>query len=371
LTVDPNYAALNSPKKRKLDKTPAERANNFLDRLRVSPTRPYEYGILPFAVDWQVCRLDSYWSLDLDDAKTWQNEQLAPHADSSRIIWERLLERAQQTAVADADDIRTIPDQTSTRVYETLAQKGWKDGHIHLALKMQIVDRKPISYTIQPMKYSSSRRAYRKFGSDRFITLGIPQPDYQKRLAEVHKFLSEPISICGRKYQIFFVKVAKDTCSAHYFATEGAGLEPWSRNALMQWLISLEKNKESPAAKLWSRISLSLSSTTASVVFAPHEIRLVEDITSPTDECMTDGCAKASPAVFRDIWRSGVLASKETPTAIQGRIGGAKGVWYIDPAADLNSDEKWVEIRPSQLKYKYDSSDEILRTLVFSVVYVH
>jgi hypothetical protein len=266
---------------------------------------------------------------------------------------------------------RTIPDQTSTRVYETLAQKGWKDGHIHLALKMQIVDRKPISYTIQPMKYSSSRRAYRKFGSDRFITLGIPQPDYQKRLAEVHKFLSEPISICGRKYQIFFVKVAKDTCSAHYFATEGAGLEPWSRNALMQWLISLEKNKESPAAKLWSRISLSLSSTTASVVFAPHEIRLVEDITSPTDECMTDGCAKASPAVFRDIWRSGVLASKETPTAIQGRIGGAKGVWYIDPAADLNSDEKWVEIRPSQLKYKYDSSDEILRTLVFSVVYVH
>jgi hypothetical protein len=313
-------------------------------------------------------------SLNLEDAKTWQNEQLAPHADSPRIIWERLIERAQQVAVADVDDIRTIRDQTSTRVYETLAEKGWKDGHIHLALKMQTVDRKPISYTIQPMKYSSSRRAYRKFGSDRFINLAIPKPDDdKKRLADVHRFLSEPLLICGRTYQLFFVKVAKDTCSAHYFATEGAGLEPWSRNALMQWLISLEKNKESLAAKLWSRISLSLSSTTPSVVFAPHEIRVVEDITSPSGECMTDGCAKASPAVFRDIWRSGVLASKETPTAIQGRIGGAKGVWYIDPTADLNSDEKWVEIRrSSQLKYKYDKtpfrSDEILRTLVFSPV---
>jgi hypothetical protein len=343
--------------------------------LGVTPSKPYEYGILPFAVDWQVCRLDTYWSLNLSDAKIWQNEQLVPHVDSPRIIWERLLERAQEVAVADADDIRTIPDQTSTRVYETLAEKGWKDGHIHLALKMQIVDRKPISYTIQRMKYSSSRRAYRKFGSDRFFTLGIPQPDYQKRVADVKKFLSEPISICGRKYEIFFVKAAKDTCSAHYFATEGAGLEPWSRNALLQWLISLEKNKESLAAKLWSRISLSLSSTKPSIVFAPHEIRLIEDITSPAGECMTDGCAKASPAVFRDIWRSGVLGSKETPTAIQGRIGGAKGVWYIDPTADLNSDEKWVEIRPSQLKFKYEKtafrSDEILRTLVFSRICVY
>jgi len=296
---------------------------------------------------------------------------LAPHVDSPRILWDRLLERAQQMAIADAQEIRTMPDETSTRVYETLAEKGWEGGHVHLALKMRIIDKRPISYTIQPMKYSSSRRAYRKFGSDRFITLGIPQPDYQKRIAEVRKFLSEPLIICGRKYQVFFVKVSKDTCSAHYFATEGAGLEPWSRNALMQWLISLEKNKDNSAAKLWSRISLSLSSTTPSVVFQPDQIRLVDDIYSPTRSIMTDGCAKASPAVFREIWRKGLLASKETPTAIQGRIGGAKGVWYIDPEADLNSDEMWIEIRrDSQRKYKYEStalsSDDLLRTLVSS-----
>jgi hypothetical protein len=82
---------------------------------------------------------------------------------------------------------------------------------------------------------------------------------------------------------------------------------------------------------------------------------------------MTDGCAKASPEVFRQIWRSGVLAIKETPSAIQGRIGGAKGVWYMDPDADPSSDKIWVEIRKSQLKYKYDEitfQDPHLRTFV-------
>jgi hypothetical protein len=52
---------------------------------------------------------------------------------------------------------------------------------------------------------------------------------------------------------------------------------------------------------------------------------------------------------------------------VQGRIGGAKGVWFVDPEADQRSDEKWIEIRDSQLKYKYDPvafRDEKLRTLV-------
>src|SRR5439155_22546254 len=123
----------------------------------------------------------------------------------------------------------------------------------------------------------------------------------------------------------------------HYFATKGDGLVDGdvTINMLLEWMISLNKNREMNAPKLWARISLSLSSTKPSVLFAIDQIRLVDDISSPTGECMTDGCARASPAVFREIWSSGVLASKETPTAIQGRIGGAKGVWFVDPSADL------------------------------------
>lgn len=63
----------------------------------------------------------------------------------------------------------------------------------------------------------------------------------------------------------------------------------------------------------------------------------------------------------------GECSSKETPTAVQARIGGAKGVWYVDPLSDPRSDEKWIEIRPSQMKFKHDPltfRDPLLRTLV-------
>jgi hypothetical protein len=331
------------------------------------PTKPYIYGALPFAVDWEVFRVNNRMPLNLDEAESWQSQHLHPNGQSPRIIWDHLRKRAEETAIGEF----TMPERTSNRVYESLAEKGWTDGHVHLSLKLIIPAQGPISYVVQPMKYSSSRRAYRRFGSDRFISISIPKTGergYQKRPAVVSKFFSEPLHICGRTYQVFFVKDSKQSLSVHYFATHGAGLEnaEWSRNALLQWLISLEKNKDHSAAKLWSRISLSLSSTTPSVVFAPEEIRLVSDVESVYGECMTDGCAKASPAVFKAIWHT--LASKEMPTAIQGRIGGAKGVWYLDPEADLRSEEKWVEVRPSQLKLKHDKaafcSDEMLRTLV-------
>jgi len=186
------------------------------------------------------------------------------------------------------------------------------------------------------------------------------------------QFLQQPLPICGRLYQVFFLKIkkgSKDSFTVYAFATDGEGLagREVSMDMLMEWTLSLNKNCTSIAPKLWSRISLSLSSTKPSVTFSRDQIRLVPDIVSPTGQCMTDGCARASPAVFREIWLLGVLASKETPTAVQGRIGAAKGVWFVDPLSDPLSQEKWVEIRPSQLKFHYDSitfQDSMLRTLV-------
>jgi len=140
---------------------------------------------------------------------------------------------------------------------------------------------------------------------------------------------------------------------------------------LMEWLVALNVNCTTTAAKLFSRISLSLSSTIPTITFTPDQIHFVNDIHSdPDGECMTDGCARVSPAVLRDLWRSGILGSKEAPTAIQARLGGAKGVWYVDPLADPRSDERWIQVRrSSQLKFKYDAyalQDPLLRTLVLS-----
>ncbi len=46
---------------------------------------------------------------------------------------------------------------------------------------------------------------------------------------------------------------------------------------------------------------------------------------------MTDGASCASLAVFKDIAQH--LGYDTIPSAFQGRVAGAKGVWYIEPTA--------------------------------------
>ena len=122
---------------------------------------------------------------------------------------------------------------------------------------------------------------------------------------------------------------------------------------LLEWLISPKTNQESTISKLYCRIPLSLSSTLPTVAFAPHQIRVGQDIKSSSDECMTDGCGKASPAVFCEIKE--ILGIEQVPAAVQGRLGGAKGVWYVDPETDPYCQDLWIELKDSQIKYEYPS----------------
>lgn len=330
---------------------------------------PYVYGLLPFAVDWEVWRVDQHQSLDLNNGGKWQTS-LQANVDNPKIIWNSLRERLASTLNIQVRKI-VMPEASSNRAWDLIQTKGWTDGQVHLKLTVDLLPNGGFTHTPRPMVVTSSRRIYRKYGADRFLSVTVVTSIVRTHANELKRFLQNPLMICGRRYRVFFARPTQEALYAHYFATDGAGLQgrEVSMDALMEWLLSLNKNCTEKAPKLWSRISLALSSTKPSIVFTRDQIRIVEDIESTSRECMTDGCARASPAVFREIWLSGVLSSKETPTAIQGRIGAAKGVWYIDPLADYRSEEKWVEIRRSQLKFNYDPmtfQDPMLRTLVNS-----
>lgn len=296
---------------------------------------------------------------------------MEPHVDSPKILWNCLRQRAASVAGTDITGIQ-MPEPSSARAWELIHMKGWAHGQVHLTMVLDVLSNRNRIYTPQPMVVSTSRRAYRKFGADRFVAISVDKSKARTNEAEMKQFLQQPLLICGRLYRVFFIKSkkgSKDKFSVHAFATNGEGLAGREVNMdkLMEWTLSLNRNCTSIAPKLWSRISLSLTSTKPSVIFSLDQIRWVGDIFSPSGQCMTDGCARASPAVFREIWSSGILASKETPTAVQGRIGSAKGVWFVDPLSDPRSEEKWVEIRPSQQKFQYDSltfQDPMLRTLV-------
>jgi hypothetical protein len=350
-----------SPKRRKTS------ANTFLEKLKswppLVPTTTvdlrYTYGTLPFAIDWEVWRVSEYTTIEIDEFAA-LIPRLQQDIDKPKRIWQILESHAAKY---------NMPPPSSTRVWELLQTKGWFDGRVHLTLTLDCLSKGGCRVTPRPMMAAESRRAYRKYGSQRFIALTIVKDTFLKNQKKVGDFLQKPLSVCGMTYRVFFVKASMTSFTVHYFATHGAGLKEIHFDELMEWLLSLNKNYTMSAAKLWSRISLALSSTRPTICFAKAQIRLIGDIESINGECMTDGCAKASPAVFREIWRSGVLDTKETPTAVQGRIGGAKGVWYVDPTADPRSDEMWVEIRPSQLKLRFDRvtfEDAMLRTLVSS-----
>ncbi|ROV99144.1 hypothetical protein VMCG_06683 [Cytospora schulzeri] len=82
---------------------------------------------------------------------------------------------------------------------------------------------------------------------------------------------------------------------------------------------------------------------------------------SPSDKVMNDGVARMSRAVARQIRDR--LGLRTCPSAVQGRLGSAKGMWVIDVTD--TTDEVWIELYPSQRKWDLDwtTVDKEQRTL--------
>lgn len=76
----------------------------------------------------------------------------------------------------------------------------------------------------------------------------------------------------------------------------------------------------------------------------------------PTDKIFTDGCGWINRAALVAIAQH--IGLTEVPTAVQGRVFGAKGVWILHPHNHLEKEPK-IWIRPSQLKIKLYKSDDL------------
>ncbi|EIW86345.1 RdRP-domain-containing protein [Coniophora puteana RWD-64-598 SS2] len=107
-------------------------------------------------------------------------------------------------------------------------------------------------------------------------------------------------------------------------------------------------------ARLGARWSQAFSTTDPSVTLERREIQYVNDITSASGNCMTDGCSSISIELAREIWTSLNRTRRRTfplkfpPSAFQFRLGGAKGVVVQNP--DLN--DRVVCLRKSQRKFE-------------------
>ncbi|KAF2143357.1 uncharacterized protein K452DRAFT_357687 [Aplosporella prunicola CBS 121167] len=254
----------------------------------------------------------------------------------------------------------------------------------------------------EPLRVEESCRFQRAFGGDRFLYLEIPplneksMPNHLKKqdgnLSErIQEWLLEPKDFLGRTWKVFHYEDVKKKKSLRrptgeigtrrvvLFAESGIDIPTKSVGELIHWFMPLHLNAQQTFAKAYARLSLGLTTTKPGLVFKPSQVRFVRDAV-PDDtpeydlyrdpdiewpfgpinqQVMNDGCARISVGAAMALWRS-LRMSGPLPSAYQGRIGGAKGVWMLSAPTDTQDPDHrgiWIEVTDSQLKFEAHKED--------------
>lgn len=259
---------------------------------------------------------------------------------------------------------------------------------------------------LHPIQADKACRFQRRFGSDRFLYLNTPKPPFNKSgrfnwdesqliLERWNDWLHAEHSFLGRKWRVFHLEPMKRKTKGKkkpvthdtrivLFATEGCGIDKCSVRDMVNWFLPLGRNWGESYCKVYARLDLGLSKTIPTLVFKPSQITYVRDILAngeteaaeyndPTlywsdvspDQVMNDGCSIMSVGAAREIWKlykkaTGLEGPLPLPSAFQGRIGGAKGMWMISAESFTKDPDHlaiWIKISDSQLKFKPHEAD--------------
>ncbi|KAF8305208.1 hypothetical protein DL93DRAFT_2102154 [Clavulina sp. PMI_390] len=272
----------------------------------------------------------------------------------------------------------------------------WYGGKVRFGLKLIIKNKPPAkaSHTrervnfsfffalgVEKPRLSDSNRIAREIGSRRVIKLTLP--DSVSESESLGEFFRRKFVILGKVFQAFFPREG----SCYLVETADYNYDPplpnpsafcnIGRKALVElfrWMNPLEFNINQPLAKYTSRIALGLSNSLPAFLVKRESIRFIDDIvvddgtaSGASHLIMTDGAGFMNDAAARAVQNLCQLQRK--PVAMQGRLGGAKGMFVLHPglehatytgaaAADLNSDEPVLWCRRSQVKIKYGLEDQ-------------
>jgi hypothetical protein len=216
---------------------------------------------------------------------------------------------------------------------------------------------------LKPSVYGKfSCRAYRTFGSDRFITVSIPRgaaPESVRCLLD-HGFKT----ISGERLYRFIPSGDSNLKERKlmFFAVSGQHLNPILPQSFLQWHIPLSRdpnsvyfsNSEIISIKFFARFQLCFSASAVAMTLSPDEYEYIDDIDlevpgTSKKVCATDGCGRAPPEFFLKIKEAFKLAY--IPSCVQMRLGGCKGLLHVDTSVS-----KVQFRRKSQRKYVCDDS---------------
>ncbi|RIA86457.1 RNA dependent RNA polymerase-domain-containing protein [Glomus cerebriforme] len=342
--------------------------NPWITQYRSTTKMPEEYeqyveGIA-FLDRYEIVRILKPFGPIEPTNRLWNQIKIKFGVDIHEILYEACEEHFSKLSnVNNFVEMKKIINRNLANIWHLSLKKFPNTGsRVHILFSGEVLFKdNQLILTLNPPKIGHSKRYYRLLSSERFLHLKIKNTDSldDNQKLKLKSLLLFPLSLAGRTYEFLYAK----SNILYYFATSGPDIsDNMSIWQVINYNLPIELNKNMTTAKFYSRISLGFSNTTPTIVFKPKEILYTDDITI-NGHCFTDGCAAISLAAMKEV--AEILGCKETPSAIQGRIGGAKGVWYIDPRRDF-SENKWIELRESQIKYKLNLNDDDyihLRTL--------
>lgn len=295
-------------------------------------------------------------------------------------------------------DGKPIPEKTTRKAWDAACGGTLKtDKHSEVVVLTGDLDwcskSEPgvLKLKLKPLKTERSCRFHRRYGSDRFLSLTLPaptRPPKHLRLPSHPALLRESIALwltqnphkcLGRTWRPFYVEEVKQKRKikaeprfrVDFFAIDGIDFvgrfdepshrlsaknesadshTPMSLGSLLEWHLSPQANIGQTNLKLFQRMSLGLSKTFATAVLKPEQVFYLRD--DPNHRVMNDGCALMSRQLANQICDS-LGISGNTPSAFQGRIAGAKGLWMVDRHRSQIGgvdDDVWIQISDSQLK---------------------
>ncbi|KAG1767262.1 RNA dependent RNA polymerase-domain-containing protein [Suillus occidentalis] len=267
------------------------------------------------------------------------------------------LDREHEFALAMGDSFDGIQRQAD----------GWYGGKVHFGATLKAIDKKTATpeYRIQlsPPELGSSSRLARQYGSKNFLRVKVPRNILNKPQHGLVEFFSQHFLLCGLVYRAFFARDGSVFLVATNFST-GCGRipshahpPPPSLKDFLDWHNPIYCNTAQTVAKWSSRFALGLSNSVPGITISRENIIYLED-EDPGGPDMTDGCGYINKTALKALRE--LLQWDTTPTAIQCRIAGAKGLLLLHPDHSENcSDVPRVWLRESQIKVKYPQTQKL------------
>ncbi|KAJ7770564.1 RNA dependent RNA polymerase-domain-containing protein [Mycena metata] len=231
-------------------------------------------------------------------------------------------------------------------------------GKVCFSGNIEIDDSKRIKVILERCALTSSCRLYRRFGSSNFLRLRVPMKILHANDNGLKEFFRRPFIIFDNVFRAFYAKDGTvflfktgETYRGNSIYGSNSGL------SLFQFLENfnpLKLNADQAMCKWASRFALGLSNSVPGPIIEPQQVDEVDDLLSPAQSNMTDGCGMSNVAFGLAVKRSFNL--ERMPSALQIRHGGRKGMLLLAPDSAHDPTPRVAFRKPSQVKITYDEA---------------